>query len=181
MNVTIGRARPGRAAARAALAGIALVTAGLLAAACGEGSPAPGATTSADRVQQLDKLAQCIRSHGEPDFYFTSKQNLPSSSSSQPVLSILGEAALGIDPHSPQFQSAMSACKHLLPGGGPPPVTLKQKEQMLQAAACMRSHGFPDYPDPVFPSTGGIEEQPLPAGIDTSSPQFQAAQKTCGA
>jgi hypothetical protein len=179
MNVTIRRARRGRAAARPALAGIALLTVGLLAAAC-SGSHSPAASPSAGRVQQLDTYAQCMRSHGEPDFYFTSKQNLPSSSSSQTVLSILGEAVVGVDPSTPQFQSAMSACKHLLPGGGPPPVTLKQKEQMLQAAACMRSHGFPDYPDPIFPSTGGIGEQPLPASIDTSSPQFQAAQTTCG-
>lgn len=179
MNVMIRRARPARAAARPALAAIGLLTAGLL-AACG-GPQAPDATPSAGRVQQLDIFAQCMRSHGEPDFYFVSQQNLPGSSSSQPMLSIMGEAVPGIDPGTARFQSAMTACRHLLPGGGPQPVSQKQKEQLLRAAACMRSHGFPDYPDPFFPSTGGIGEKPLPASIDTSSPQFQAAQKTCGA
>lgn len=180
MNVTIRRARPGRPTGRPPLAAIALLAICLLAAACGGGPHSPGATPSQGRVQQLDTFAQCMRSHGEPDFYFTSKQNLRSSSSSQSVVSIMGEAVTGVDPGAPQFQSAMSACKHLLPGGGPAPLTEKQKEQALQEAACMRSHGFPGYPDPVFPSTGGIGELPLPASIDTSSPQFQAAQKNCG-
>lgn len=187
MNVTIRRTRPERAAAcpervaaSPARAGIALLAAGLLAAACGAGSHAPGATPSAGRVQQLDIFAQCMRSHGEPDFYFISKQNLPDSSSSQPILSIMGDAVPGVDPRTAQFQSAITACKHLLPGGGPAPVSQKEKDQMLRAAACMRSHGFPDYPDPFFPSTGGIGQLPFPASIDTSSPQFQAAQKTCG-
>jgi hypothetical protein len=181
MNVAIRRARPGRAVARPPLGAIALLGICLLATACGGGAHSLGATPSQGRVQQLDTFAQCMRSHGEPDFYLTSKQDLPTSISSQSVLSIMGEVVTGIDPRTPQFQSAMSACKHLLPGGGPQPVSLQQKEQMLQAAACMRLHGFPGYPDPVFPSTGGIGVPALPAGIDTNSPQFQAAQKTCGA
>jgi hypothetical protein len=49
---------------------------------------------------------------------------------------------------------------------------------MVKAAACMRAHGFPDYPDPQRGPNGGVE-QLLPSSIDTSSPQYQAAQQAC--
>jgi hypothetical protein len=51
---------------------------------------------------------------------------------------------------------------------------------MVKSAACMRAHGFPDYPDPVRDPNGSIEVQPLPSSIDTSSPQFEATLKACG-
>jgi hypothetical protein len=38
----------------------------------------------------------------------------------------------------------------------------------------MRSHGEPDFPDPI-PSG----QQPPGAGLDTSSPQFRSAQNAC--
>ena len=72
----------------------------------------------------------------------------------------------------------MKACKHLLPGGGPPPMTQKQIDSLVKFAACMRSHGYPDYPDPIV-QNGGVEQSPLPSSIDTSSAQFLAAEKTC--
>jgi hypothetical protein len=66
-------------------------------------------------------------------------------------------------------------------GGGSPlspasPVGLPNgTAQALAHAKCMRSHGIPDFPDPnahgnILFSLGGI---------DTDSPQFQAADKTC--
>lgn len=42
----------------------------------------------------------------------------------------------------------------------------------------MCSRGYLAYPDPQF-QLGGVVSQPLPSSIDTTSPQFQAAQKTC--
>jgi hypothetical protein len=83
-----------------------------------------------------------------------------------------------VNPQTATFVAAMKACKHLLPGGGPPPVTQKQIDSMVKFAACMRSHGYPDYPDPIV-QNGGVEESPLPSSIDTSSAQFLAAEKTC--
>jgi hypothetical protein len=71
----------------------------------------------------------------------------------------------------------MKACKHLLPGGGPRPMTRQQINQLVNFAACMRAHGYPDYPDPIV-RNGGVD-QSLPANIDTNSAQFQAAEKTC--
>jgi hypothetical protein len=53
---------------------------------------------------------------------------------------------------------------------------------MLQFTACMRTHGIPDFPDPVVDSQGvtsGIS--PASKGdLDPHSPRFQAAQHACG-
>jgi hypothetical protein len=47
---------------------------------------------------------------------------------------------------------------------------------MLAYAACMRSHGVPNFPDPGPRGDVTIRRA---YGIDPSSPSFQAAQKTC--
>lgn len=155
-----------------------LATAALLVVACGGGSqPAgSGASPAQGRVQQLDVFAKCMRSHGVLNFYLTPQAD--NSSSSGTELSIMGYSVPGVNPQTPPFPAAMKACKHLLPGGGPPAMTRQQIDQQVKFAACMRAHGYPGYPDPVV-QNGRIAEQPLPASIDTSSPQFEAAQQTC--
>jgi hypothetical protein len=80
---------------------------------------------------------------------------------------------------NPRFKAASEACRKLLPGGGPnnqAPLTPGQQEQYLRAAACIRSHGVPNFPDPTF-SGGGvhIEHQKL----NESSPAFKAAVHDC--
>ena len=126
-------------------------------------------------MQQLDVFAACMRGHGVLNFYFSSS---PGTSNSNTVLSIMGHYVTGVNPRTSQFGVAMKSCKHLLPGGGPSPITQKQIDSLVKFAACMRAHGYPDYPDPVV-QNGGVDEQPLPSDIDTSSAQFQAAQQTC--
>jgi hypothetical protein len=149
----------------------------LLVAACGGGSPGAGASPSPGRAQQLAVFAKCLRGHGEPNAYISGPRN---ANTPDTALSIMGYTLTGVTAPSAQFASAMKACKHLLPGGPPQPMTQQQKEQLLKSAACMRAHGYPGYPDPIF-HNGGVLEQPLPASIDTTSPQFQAAQKACNA
>jgi hypothetical protein len=158
----------------AAAAGLALTA--LLAAACSGAHPA-GSTASPGpgNVQQLDVFAACMRGHGVLNFYFT---NAPSAANSGTAISIMGHYVTGVNPQTAQFGTAMKACKHLLPGGGPPPLTKKQIDSLVQFAACMRAHGYPDYPDPVI-QNGGVDENPLPSSIDTSSARFLAAEKTC--
>jgi hypothetical protein len=90
----------------------------------------------------------------------------------------MGHYVTGVNPQTAQFGTAMKACKHLLPGGGPGQMTRQQINNLVKFAACMRTHGFPDYPDPVV-QNGRVGEQPLPSDIDTSSAQFEAAQQTC--
>ncbi len=163
-----------RAVAAAALAGVAL-----LAGACGGGShPATGGTGSSQlTAHSIDVFAHCIRSHGVPGFYFSRADNSNSNPNGDYIQLGPWEAH---DPGTPQFQAATKACNRLFPGGPPQPITQRQKEQMLKFAACLRAHGYPGYPDPQFPSGGGVMRQ-QPPGIDTDSPQFQAAAKACNA
>ena len=69
-------------------------------------------------------------------------------------------------------QSALQACRHLMPGGqqGSPQQQRKQVEFALEFARCMRTHGFPDFPDPGHP---------MPSSISKSSPHFQSAVNVC--
>ena len=112
----------------------------------------------------------CMRSHGVPAF--------PDPDAAG-TLTITTSPSL--DPSSPLFQKAEVHCQHLLPAGK----TLSQAQQqkmkarVLAFAACMRSHGVPNYPDPTF-SNGGISQgYGAKSGVDPSSPVFQAARKTC--
>ncbi|HTW11782.1 MAG TPA: hypothetical protein VME01_03485 [Solirubrobacteraceae bacterium] len=80
---------------------------------------------------------------------------------------------------NPKFKPAQQACRKLLPGGGPhseQALTPAQQNQYLKAAACIRSHGLPNFPDPTF-SGGGvhIEHQ----NFNESSPAFKTAVHDC--
>jgi hypothetical protein len=50
-------------------------------------------------------------------------------------------------------------------------------DSQLAAAKCIRSHGFPNFPDPTF-GAGGAQVN-LSTNINMSSPGFQLAQKEC--
>jgi hypothetical protein len=148
---------------------IAIAAAGCIVAlaACGSSNSSPTLSTGdAGRVAFLH-FSQCMRTHGAPSF--------PDPSSGGGIK--ISDSS-GLNPHSPQFQSARAACKHLLPGGGPPAtVPESQKLQAIAFARCMRARGIHDFPDPKF-SGGGIDEAP-PPGTDVSSPAFQSAAKSC--
>lgn len=109
-------------------------------------------------------FSECMRSHGEPKF--------PDPNSQGVVIQ------LGINRNSPQFQAAQKACAHLAngsePGGQPSPS--QNMAVALKFTSCMRSHGFPNFPDPN--SNGAISGNSSD-GIDQNSPQYQSAQKTC--
>jgi hypothetical protein len=92
-----------------------------------------------------------------------------------------GFAIEGADPGSPGFQSAQSACQHLLPQGTPPTGAELHQQFLsaLKSARCMRSHGYPDWPDPQVVN-GRVGIGFLSSGLDTNSPQLQSAAKACG-
>lgn len=131
----------------------------LLVAACGGGSSPAGALTI---HQKALEYAQCMRNHGEPGW--------PDPPGRQ----------TGINLASPQYRRANADCKDLQPREGQ--LTAAQQKQALSQnlkfAACMRSHGIANYPDPTVPKGGGITFT-LPNSVDKGSPQFQAAQKDC--
>lgn len=161
----------------------AIAAVALLAAGCsGPGKPAAGSSPGPFSVQKMDSFAACMRGHGVQNFYFSARNSTPNPNSNGVVLSFGGFQVTGVDPQTAQFQSAMKSCRHIL-GIHPPSqaVQHKQFDQALKQAACMRSHGYPSWPDPsVGPNGQGIMMPGPPTGVDTSSPQFQKAAKTCG-
>jgi hypothetical protein len=88
----------------------------------------------------------------------------------------------GANPESPGFQSAMTTCKHLLPGGGPRNASATQSPAhtaaLLAFARCMRSHGFSSFPDPT--SGGQLTHEMLAqAGINLHQPALLQAADAC--
>ena len=69
-----------------------------------------------------------------------------------------GRAVIMSDATPAQANAATAACRALMPGGGPPPLTpaqrAKRTQQLYVFSKCMRSHGVPSFPDPD--STGEI-------------------------
>jgi hypothetical protein len=167
-----------QAGARSAAVVAALAGAALLAACGGSPPPAPDASPGQPTLQQVDTFARCMRSHGITNFYL-SRPGSAAQNGELPIGFLPYGVVVGVDPRSPQYQSASGACGHLLPGNVAPPVTAAQLRGMDRTAACMRAHGFPDYPDPVV-QNGHLAPSSLPTGIDMNSPQFVAAVKTCG-
>lgn len=83
---------------------------------------------------------------------------------------------------SPAFKSAYPACQHLQPGGGPPSQRAEHSPAQIAAALafarCLRSHGFPDFPDPT--SQGQLTPQMVTAaGINLHQPAALKAGLAC--
>jgi hypothetical protein len=109
-------------------------------AACGSSSlssSSSGAQTNASQAQaQQDvlKFARCMRSHGVSNFPDDLDfQNIP-----------------GINPSSPAFKTAQTACQHLLPVKTSPAAAPSTQTQakLLRLSNCLRAHGYPSMPDP---------------------------------
>jgi hypothetical protein len=114
------------------------------------------------------KFSACMRKHGITNF---------PDPNGQGVITI--QSGMGIDPSSPAFTSARTACEKLLPNGGQPtPAQIAQEQkQMLALSACMRAHGVKDFPDPT---NGGLQIRVHPGSdIDPNNPTFQKAQQAC--
>jgi hypothetical protein len=120
---------------------------------------------------KLAQFAECMRTHGLPNFPQPNAQGV-----------ISGNADSGIDPSSPQFQHAQQSCAKDLPGGTPSPAQAAQmRAKAVAFSACMRAHGEPNFPDPTFHgSTTKVSIQiGAGTGIDPHSAQFQHAQQAC--
>lgn len=114
------------------------------------------------------KFSACMRKHGATNFPDPNSEGV-----------IQFGSGLGIDPKSPTFQSAQTACQKLLPNGGQPTPQqqAQMQQQMLALSKCMRAHGIKDFPDP---GNGGLQLRGGPGSdLNPDNPQFQAAQKAC--
>lgn len=157
----------------------------LLVAACSSSgsSPTAGGTTSSSsgvstgsgggtQATGLLQYASCMRSHGITNFPDpASNGGIPKETSQQ----------LGVS--DSQLGAAQSVCRRLVPGRSlsgqaSQTVTVQQQQDYLNVAACMRSHGITNFPDPVFPS-GSVEFPNLTHTVDVHSPQFTQAYHAC--
>ena len=157
--------RPPRRARPLAAAIIAAAALVLLAAACSASPSSTGSATGSSGSSngsansQLVAYSQCMRSNGVPNFPDPAGGVPPKVSAQE----------LGVS--SSQLQVAQGACQHLLPttGGSLNGSSLQQcylagvcpqalVQQALSAgrefASCMRSHGVPNWPDPIIDSRG---------------------------
>jgi hypothetical protein len=185
--------------ARTNLSVAMLASAALLVAGCDGGSSSPGVAhlsssapggssanagggsstpeSSAGTQQKMVAYAQCMRTHGVPEFPEPTEGRLLIHTGNH------NGHVTGVDPRSSRFQAAQKACGKLLPNGGAPTSAqvAKMQESALKLSQCMRTHGVPNFPDPIV-SGGGIRLS-LKAGgangIDPESPRFRAAQKAC--
>jgi hypothetical protein len=79
-----------------------------------------------------------------------------------------------------RLRAANSVCQNLeiLPAPDEQaPLTAQQQQDYLRAAACMRSHGIANFPDPSF--SGGGVHFPIPPGVDPKSPKVIQALHIC--
>jgi hypothetical protein len=169
------------------LASVAVVTTlSVLAAGCGGGgspgvanvaSPTTTGTTattgaattvpSGSRAGAL-AFARCMRSHGIP--------NWPDPTSNggfdKAALRQLGLSASRVRTIEER------SCNYVFQNGASGrTITLADQADYLRAAACMRSHGFPAFPDPTF-QNGNVTVN-VASGVNRDSAQFRSAAGTC--
>jgi len=139
MNDTIIRGRSPRGP-RLRWAGV-LAAAALVAAGCG--SPAGGQAAGSSPYQKALPFAQCMRSHGVPDYPD------PLSNGN------FGEISNSIQ-HGPQYAGAKQTCTRLHPWNMvlSPHQQTQEMTELLKYSICMRGHGVPNFADPTVTSNG---------------------------
>jgi hypothetical protein len=124
----------------------------LLATAC-SGTPSSsraGGSSQPTRSGNSPLLAyaQCVRSHGVPNF--------PDPQPGAVHEKIPSAQQLGVG--SSQLGAAQSACQHLLPVGADDQFPAAEVPLLLSGmrrfSQCMRAHGVPNWPDPSVDSQG---------------------------
>jgi hypothetical protein len=185
------RRRRAPPAARTAAAITATAVLALLATACsgslspagpGHSANAAGSATAPSAVGYSD----CLRSHGVPNYPDPgSNGQLPKGDAQQ----------FGVS--TSEYQAAQQACQHLLPTGGslaqqqyqcmensdcPPALVQQMMTADMKLARCMRSHGFPNFPDPTNGGSSGPIFNITNAGISDAAshaPQFETKLNGC--
>jgi hypothetical protein len=161
---------------------VLILACGLGIAACG-GSTDPQTRNVQKSYAQALAFSRCMRTHGVSNFPD------PSTNGHGIQLAI---GSNGVNPQAPAFRSAQSACRHLLPFGGPGSghPSAQAKAQMLRISNCMRAHGISGFPDPTTkPPSSPVGDSAvmgrngvflvIPNSIDTRSPAFRQAAAAC--
>jgi hypothetical protein len=128
---------------RLPLAALAMIAMVVLISACGSSAPAgtSGSSTAAN-AQKAVKFAECMRSNGVSEFPDRG------ASGSFTIDEIVNGSSL--DPNTPAFEHALSACRDLEPAGFTGSKwSAQQMQAALKFAQCIRANGVTDFPDPV--------------------------------
>src|ERR1019366_4651915 len=152
---------------------LALATVCCTVAACGGSSTKPTASSNSQLA-----LSECMRAHGVPSFPDPTKGP---GGEGMSINQSPGSSTLTVDgiPFSgPAFVAAEKTCKLFGGGNAPPSISESQKLALFHFAECMRKHGVPNYPDPQFPSGGGIMRPSVP-GLNRNSPAVEHAAGVC--
>jgi len=161
---------------------VAVVALSLLAAGCGGGSSGvasigtstnsstTAATTTVETGSRTGALAfaRCMRSHGVPNWPDPAGNGGFDKSKLR---------ALGVSPSRIRSIEESSCNYDFQNGSQAQTITPAEQADYLRAAACMRSHGFPGFPDPSFPN-GNVTVN-IPPTIDQDSSQFRSAATIC--
>jgi hypothetical protein len=150
----------------AAMTALVILVAGCVSIPARAGdTSSPTANPQSTYTQDALAYARCLRSHGVPNFPD------PQTDGTFPKASI--PAGSG-----PKITAANRTCGGLLPARGTGQVvSTKDQQDYIKAAACMRSHGISNFPDPVF--ADGNVNFPIPSSISTTSTEFTSARAIC--
>jgi hypothetical protein len=153
----------------AALAMVALLSAGCSNALAGTGT---GGGSDATNRDQAAKFAECMRKNGVREFPD------PDASGQLTIDAIANGSSL--DTNSAAFKQAISACKDLEPpgftGGKRSP---EQQKAALKFAQCIRDNGVKDFPDPA-PDAPLVDTNRIPSAARNGGMSIlNAAMQKC--
>ena len=143
-----------------------------LSAAATTASTPSSSAASSDLATQALAFARCLRANGLPNW----PDPLSNGTFDKSKLQATGYS-------SAQTRAVEDGpCKSILPTTAPSApnsqtITTLQQQDYVNAIACMRSHGFSNFPDPIF--SGGHVTLTPPPGVDTNSTLFTQAQHIC--
>lgn len=168
----------------AALAAVAMVA--VISAGCGgtrsnggtstatvpAGTGGSGTNSTATTREKAVRFAECMRAKGVSAFPD------PNASGGLTIDGIANGSS--VDPSSPVFEQALSACKDLEPPGFTgTKATPEQTTARLEFAQCVRENGVPDFPDPTpngpLVDTNRIPSAATPGGMSA----LNAAMQKC--
>jgi hypothetical protein len=126
----------------AALAMVALISAGCSNARAETGTGSSGGNNTAATREQAVKFATCMRANGVSEFPD------PDASGAFTVDGVVNGSSL--DPSTAAWKKARGACKDLEPPGFMGSKrSAQEQENALKFAQCMRDNGVKDFPDPT--------------------------------
>ena len=155
----------------AALAMVALLSAGCSNAPAGTGTGSSGGNNTAATHQQAVKFAECMRANGVRGFPD------PDASGTFTIDGIANGSSL--DTSSAAFKQAIAACKDLEPPGFTGHKrSAQEQEAALKFAQCIRDNGVKDFPDPTEDSPL-VDTRRIPSAAGNGISRINAAMQKC--